>query len=83
MTLKRTESKQAKIIVARQISIMYVTISERTGINKRSTCQEFIASYIEKMDPKNITKLNEMGYDGINPHVFTMEQDEFIKALGL
>ena len=44
MTLKRTESKQAKIIVARQIS-MYVTISERTGINKRSTCQEFIASY--------------------------------------
>ena len=45
MTLKRTESKQAKIIVARQISIMYVTISERTGINKCSTCQEFIASY--------------------------------------
>ena len=82
MTLKKTKSKQAKIIVALQIS-MYVTISERTGINKRSTCQEFIASYIEKMDPKNITKLNEMGYDGINPHVFTMEQDEFIKALGL
>ena len=61
MTLKRTKSKQAKIIVARQIS-MYVTISERTGINKCSTCQELIASYIEKMDPKNITKLNEMGW---------------------
>ena len=33
----------------------YVTISARTGINKHSTCQEFIASYIEKKtDPKNI-----------------------------
>ena len=26
----------------------YVTISARTGINKHSTCQEFIASYIEE-----------------------------------